>query len=385
MRIHRDGEPEVVPALDEQRSAAPLVIHTKLAVGRADDPLEREADHMADLVTRALRSNGPFGSRDVDESTVGATKRIARSSVADRESDHLESDHLSRSLRVEALTTGVDALVQRVDPPVAPEVHEPQQAVPVPVAPVAGAHEAVSADPSTVASVRSAVASESVSTADGAAKFLAARVAELKGLGLSSSVPDQAGLIPVLAADMKRKDQQLPESDRKNLDDDGWTAAASSQILGNQTTALTTSDDRYTEIVGGEKFDELHEFIHICSAPGGESALMGFKLQVNEGAINYFSELAAPKAEVSVVTRYATETDIVTRLVNLAGPKGLSKLYDATFKGDIDGFFAEVGKQYVANKKFKGFAEKTWTAEQAGEAFKNEARKWGTKWIQDRT
>ena len=70
-----------MPALDEQRSAAPLVIHTKLAVGRADDPHEREADHMADLVTRALRSNGPFGSHDVDESTVGATKRIARSST----------------------------------------------------------------------------------------------------------------------------------------------------------------------------------------------------------------------------------------------------------------------------------------------------------------
>jgi hypothetical protein len=384
MRIHREVKPEALPALDEQRSGAPLVVQTKLAVGRADDPLERDADHTADLVMRALRSNGPFGSHDVEEPADGATRRIARSSVAGSESDS-ESDHPSRSLQASALTTGTDALIRRVDTPVASNVHEPQQAAPVTVAPITGAHEAVSADPITVASVRSAVASKSVSTADDAAAFLAARVAELKGLGLSSSVPNQAGLIPVLAADMKRKDQQLPESERKNLDDDGWTAAASSQILGNQTTALTTSDDRYTEIAGGEKFDELHEFIHICSAPGGESALMGFKLQVNEGAINYFSQLAAAKAGVSVVARYTTETDIVTRLVKLAGPNGPSKLYDATFKGDIDGFFAEVGKQYVANKKFKGFSEKSWTAEQAGAAFKDEARKWGTKFIQDRT
>lgn len=64
--------------------------------------------------------------------------------------------------------------------------------------------------------------------------------------------------------------------------DDQWQAAAKQQIEGNNTTALTTSDDHYTGIEGGAKFDEIHELIHICSAQGGESPQYNWCLKFNE-------------------------------------------------------------------------------------------------------
>jgi hypothetical protein len=254
-----------------------------------------------------------------------------------------------------------------------------------------GKHQAVPApkDPATVTTVRGKVAANSPASSD-APQYLAERVRELQGLGLASEVGSQADLIPVLAADMKRKDLALPPTEQKNLSDAGWEEAARSQILGNQTTALTTSDDRYTAIKGGEKFDELHEFIHICSSPGGESPLMNFKLQVNEGAINVFSELVAKLMGVKLVTRYTNETPIMKALVEFAGDEGLSSLYATTFKGDLDAFWNAVGKSYVAlgdklpNGKNKGFSDKKWTEADAAAAFKSAAKNWSLKWISDR-
>src|SRR5690348_9898251 len=96
--------------------------------------------------------------------------------------------------------------------------------------------------------------------------LLAKYVKELQDSGAASTVANQEALIPVLAADMSRK-----AGGGVGATPADFMGAARGQIEGNQTTALTTSDDRYTGLVGGEKFDEIHELVHICSAQGGES------------------------------------------------------------------------------------------------------------------
>lgn len=260
-----------------------------------------------------------------------------------------------------------------------------------PVAPIQGVHApvVVPSGPASAAEVRGKVSSASPGSG-GAVALLAERVQELRGLNLSSAVPTQADLIPVLAEDMERKDLAKPEDERQNLTKEQWVTAAKSQIESNNTTALTTSNDRYTAITGGEAFDELHEFIHICSGQGGESPLMQFQLQMNEGAINVFSELVAPVLGTNVVTRYTNETPLVRKLITLIGAEGIGKLFDAAFKGDVDGFFLAVGTAYVAlgttkpDGKAKSFSEKNWTADQAAAEFKKQTKNWSLGWLNQR-
>ncbi len=216
-----------------------------------------------------------------------------------------------------------------------------------------------------------------------AAMVLSACIKGLQELGRAARVPTQTDLIAVLAADMARKSGGDPAS---------YMGAAEGQILGNNTTALTTSDDMYTGVEGGVKFDELHELVHICSGVGGESPLHKFKLQINEGCINYFSELACPEAGVTVVDRYVTETGAIRLLLDLFGDKrdvGVGKLYDMTFKGEIDPFFAAVGQAYNSLEKTpsgnaKGWSEKNKNDSEIATLFKNKLKNWDMKWLNDR-
>lgn len=215
--------------------------------------------------------------------------------------------------------------------------------------------------------------------------YLSLRVKELQDLGLATEVVDQQALIPVLAADMKRKAGNEVKSD------DAWTAAAKQQIEGNHTTALTTSDDRYTGMKGGQKYDEVHELIHICSAPGGESVMHAWKLNVNEGAINFFAEKVAAKLGVAVVDRYIAGTRLVKKLVELAGPSGPQKLYGAAFSGQIKEFFDAVGlgcfnlqNQLNLNGNKKSVTEKGMKAAELATAYHDKAQAWNLKWLEDR-
>lgn len=227
---------------------------------------------------------------------------------------------------------------------------------------------------------------------------------ELKDLGLSEDVPTQKDLIPVLAKNMAG-----PGGDAN-----GKMAAAEQQIIGNNTTALTLSDDRYVGLKGGSKFDELHELIHICSAKGGESELHEWKLQMNEGAVNTFAILAAPKAGVKVDDRYVDETRIVAKLLKLITKYGneneaYKALYGMTFCGDKSAgyrtqFFNLVGAAYNAipegevegkdkvkqktkvrpDGKPKPMTEKGWSDNQAGDEFMGKAKNWSIKWLEER-
>jgi hypothetical protein len=210
-------------------------------------------------------------------------------------------------------------------------------------------------------------------------------VKELQEAGAASTVKDQQALIPILAADMLRK-----AGGGGTVDD--YMGSARQQIEGNQTTALTTSDDHYVGIEGGAKFDEIHELIHICSGPGGESPQHTWCLKFNEGAINYFSELVAPKLGAAVVARYVSETNIVKKMAKLLGePESSKRLFGSTFQGKIDDFFLAIGTAYrkLGDKqpdgKPKGFSDKGYkTDKEAGDAFKAQTKNWSEGWLNPR-
>lgn len=229
---------------------------------------------------------------------------------------------------------------------------------------------------------------------------------QLIALGLSTTVDSQQDLIGVLAANMAGPGGDVNAS----------MAGAKGQIEGNQTTALTLSDDRYVGIKGGNTFDELHELIHIMSAPGGVSPLHEWKLQANEGAINVFSVLTAPLAGVDVVARYTDETRIISNMLKLiAGNKkeneGYQALYGMTFGGaQADGhrttFFRLVGEAFVDFAKadytdpktkavtkdaavrpsgtLKTATERNWTANAAGDEFEAKVKNWNVMWLDQR-
>lgn len=235
--------------------------------------------------------------------------------------------------------------------------------------------------------VRQALSIANPNTAFEVIELIFKSVQELQNAGLASTVPTVADLIPVLAADMKRKEGKDP-----TVIEAEWLARAKQQIEGNQTTALTTSDDHYIGIVGGEKFDEIHELVHICSAPGGESPQFKWCLNFNEGAINYFSELIAPKLGSQVVVRYPAPTNIVKKMMKLIGdPEASKKLFGSTFKGSIDAFFEALGAAYrkcgdkQPNGKNKGFSDKAFKTDiDAGKEFKAKAANWSEGWLNDR-
>lgn len=211
------------------------------------------------------------------------------------------------------------------------------------------------------------------------------KVQYLYKLGLSSTVKTTDDLVPYLAADMERLSAGSGEAPKTKQQ---WEGIARQQIVDNKTTALTLSSDRYIGLEGGLAFDELHELVHIASAPGGLSVLKEFQNKLNEGAINFFSELIAPLAGVTVVTRYTEETPVAKSFVTLLGGDP-SLLYNMTFKGEIEPFFRAVGERYVALDKMpsgkpKSFSEKKWTAGQAEKEFRDKTVAWNTKWLQDR-
>jgi hypothetical protein len=233
--------------------------------------------------------------------------------------------------------------------------------------------------------VRAKLAIANPNTAFDVVELLAKCVKELQEAGAAATVKDATALIPVLAEDMKRKAGGTGT-------DSEWLAAAKQQIEGNQTTALTTSDDRYTGLEGGAKFDEIHELIHICSGPGGESPQHTWCLKFNEGAINYFAEQVAPKLGVTVVARYVSETNIVKKIAKLLGePEASKKLFASTFQGKIDELFLAIGVAYrkLGDKqpdgKNKGFGDKAYkTDQEAGIAFKEKAKNWSEGWLNPR-
>ncbi|MEL6272638.1 MAG: hypothetical protein AAFR22_22725, partial [Chloroflexota bacterium] len=255
-----------------------------------------------------------------------------------------------------------------------------------------GTHDTVevAGGPESAAEVRNTVSAASPGSAGEAATLLATCVGQLRGLGLSSTVESQADLIPILAEDNKRKQQAgLPGYDPQS--DEEWESGAEQQITANNTTALTTYDDRYTAIEGGVEFDEVHELVHICSAQGGVSPLSSFNTQMNEGAINYFSELVAQQMGVTVEDRYPGGTSMVKRMLAMTGTAGEAALFNATFKGDIDGFFNVVGAAYVAlgdnlpNGERKKWGDRQYDAGAAAGVFKDKVANWSVDWLTPRT
>jgi hypothetical protein len=80
-----DREPQRFDAMGSHTKArGDVVIQTKLVVGRSDDPLEHEADRVADHVMRALASPGPTLPDAVQAGDGASVGRVRRSAVMRR-------------------------------------------------------------------------------------------------------------------------------------------------------------------------------------------------------------------------------------------------------------------------------------------------------------
>lgn len=71
----------VVPEAPHRATRAHLIVQTKLEVGAAHDPLEHEADRVADLVMRTLESTLPARMADGEEPIGDANPRIRRAAA----------------------------------------------------------------------------------------------------------------------------------------------------------------------------------------------------------------------------------------------------------------------------------------------------------------
>ena len=228
-------------------------------------------------------------------------------------------------------------------------------------------------------------------TANTGISFLRLQYETLKSMERSKIVDDAGGLIDALANDLVNQG--------KFADSASAMPTATSQITLNKTTALTTSDDFYVALKDGDPFDELHELMHICSAPGGMSTLQQSCNSLNEGAINLFSEEVSKAAGVKVVTRYAAETkfarDLQTLLdKGLGAGNGIKHLFPFTFKtgGNTQAFFKAVGEAYkgmLSAKSKKGKLNFTQnklmeqTADAVGETFKTKVLAFNAGWLKN--
>lgn len=77
--------PSVASSSRVQRSTASQIVQTKLAVGAADDPFEREADRVADQVVRTIRRSAMADAATTAESSTAAESepRVRRSPIVD--------------------------------------------------------------------------------------------------------------------------------------------------------------------------------------------------------------------------------------------------------------------------------------------------------------
>jgi hypothetical protein len=165
--------------------------------------------------------------------------------------------------------------------------------------------------------------------------------------GAKIEVENNENLIEAYSENLKHTD------DGRSLSDTARNKKARSDMTSNRTTAFTSANNEFFTLRGGEPFDEHHEYVHIISGHGGLSPLHHLKKDLNEGAINYFSEVSAPLCKVKVVTRYNLPqlTPLIKRFVALLGNSAQKHLFRMTFCGKIDDFFLECAKVYSARTK----------------------------------
>lgn len=196
--------------------------------------------------------------------------------------------------------------------------------------------------------------------------FITERVKELGTMKLAIPVKGQDGLIEAYKKELI-KTKKLPEEDAKNN--------AKGEIERNRSSAFTSHDDKYYYIDGTPKFDEVHEFVHICSSPGGLNKLRKYSNVLNEVLINHYAEKVSPNLTpaVAIVQRYNDQgqMDYCKKLIHFVhtqdAANGPGLIFGAIFRNDHEAlinFMAEKlanSGNNLPNGKAKGFSEKKFT------------------------
>ncbi|MEO1401706.1 MAG: DUF4157 domain-containing protein [Cyanobacteria bacterium J06635_1] len=93
-----------------------------------------------------------------------------------------------------------------------------------------------------------------------------------------------------------------------------------------------------------EASDVVHEMVHILSAKGGGTQLMAeLGTFINEGVTHMFTKKLCGNMGITVAEAYPAETAFAEQL---ATAHGISLLYKAYFKGNVDGLLTAMAQKY---------------------------------------
>jgi hypothetical protein len=151
------------------------------------------------------------------------------------------------------------------------------------------------------------------------------------GTGLKEVEYDE--FVKGLAEDKAVKDNKNPATDWAQ-----FTAAAKADIDGNACRAYTRWDDSVYALKGQwSEADVIHEMVHLCSGPGGDSAItQAVGGTFNEGVTQFFTEEIHPPAKGKA---YPDATDMA-RILATANPSVRDGLFQAmVMGGGADAFF----------------------------------------------
>jgi hypothetical protein len=216
--------------------------------------------------------------------------------------------------------------------------------------------------------------------------YLKSLMIQFRLLKISRTLQTREEMIPYATLDFMTRYPEATFEEAKEL--------AETQIYGNKCYAFTAQDDTFFRLAEADLFDEFHEYIHILTAKGGRSELQEFNSDFNEGCVNYFTQLYMEATGTDYPIRYPQKTAFVKKLIDFL-EDGEELLFNMTFKGEIEDFFAALGKAYVSGKtnpngKVKSRMEKAFTAESmfvdgsAAQLMASKIKNWIIKWFIDR-
>lgn len=208
-----------------------------------------------------------------------------------------------------------------------------------------------------------------------AGTFLAARINELQNLGLSHTHASVDALAAAYAAGTNNVTAE----------------AAKAEILENKTRALTLPTDHYHQlgatsegIAAATRSDEIHEFVHICSHPGGLSQLKADSNNLNEGVVQLFTHHASAALRVDVQAAYTGE-DMYPRAQRIAKAISPASLWKACFQqGGVAALGGDLGEWYKRSNPNAKAAGKLLDAAGWGAEFVAKLKANNSAWLKTR-
>lgn len=114
-------------------------------------------------------------------------------------------------------------------------------------------------------------------------------------------------------------------------EDEGTTiAAARKRLTENASTGFTAESTGVVYLLPSPSLahDEIHETVHVCSAPGGTTRIhTDFGESLNEGFTEYFTKRMCDELGVADAEKYPSEYTFAMRLAKAVGHPAMHRAY----------------------------------------------------------